>query len=51
MKRYVCLCGYIYDPSVGDEKNSIPAGTAWEDVPKDWKCPVCGLGKEAFEEE
>jgi rubredoxin len=52
MKKYVCTaCHYVYDPEVGDPENGIPAGTAWEDVPEDWTCPLCGLGKEVFEVE
>lgn len=47
--RYLCeACGYIYDPAVGDTANGIPAGTAFEDLPEDWVCPVCGVGKELF---
>ena len=46
---YVCPCGYVYDPDLGDPDNGIATGTAWEDVPEDWTCPVCGLGKDAFE--
>ena len=50
MKKYVCdVCGYIYDPEVGDPTNGVPAGTAWENVPEDWECPDCGVGKESFE--
>lgn len=49
MDKYVCgPCGYIYDPAVGDPDNGVPAGTKFEDVPEDWVCPVCGLGKDAF---
>ena len=49
MKKWRCKpCGYIYDPTAGDPPNVEP-GTAWEDVPDDWLCPVCGAGKEAFE--
>ncbi len=48
MKKFACPCGYIYDPAIGDEENGIAPGTAWEDVPEDWVCPICGLGKEAF---
>ena len=51
MKKYACPCGYVYDPVVGDPDNGIAPGTAWEDVPADWVCPVCGLGKDAFTEE
>ena len=48
MKKYECPCGYIYDPAVGDPDSGIAPGTAWEDIPEDWVCPVCGLGKDAF---
>ena len=51
MDKYVCPCGYVYDPAVGDPDNGIAPGTAWEDVPEDWVCPVCGRGKDAFEKE
>lgn len=51
MKKYVCACGYVYDPAVGDPDNGVAPGTAWEDVPEDWTCPLCGLGKEVFEVE
>lgn len=51
MKKYVCPCGYIYDEAAGDPENGIAAGTTWENVPEDFVCPVCGLGKDAFEEE
>ena len=51
MKKYVCnVCGYEYDPTVGDPDNGIVAGTAFEDIPQDWVCPVCGVGKEDFSE-
>ena len=51
MKKYTCvLCGYEYDPNDGDPDNGVAPGTAWEDVPEDWVCPVCGAGKEEFEE-
>ncbi len=50
MQKYVCtLCGYEYDPAEGDPDNNIPAGTAWENVPEDWVCPVCGAGKDSFD--
>jgi rubredoxin len=50
MKKYVCIiCGYIYDPAEGDPENGIPPGTAFEDLPEDWTCPACGVGKEHFE--
>ncbi len=46
--KYECPCGYIYDPEVGDPDSGIAPGTAFEDIPDDWVCPVCGLGKDAF---
>ena len=50
MKKYKCLmCGYIYDPAVGDSENNVEAGTAFEDLPDDWVCPECGVGKDEFE--
>ena len=49
--KYVCPCGYEYDPKLGDPENGIAPGTAWEDVPTDFVCPVCGLDKDAFEVE
>ncbi|MBO7185517.1 MAG: rubredoxin [Alistipes sp.] len=50
MEKYVCTaCGYVYDPVVGDPENGIAAGTAWADVPEDWTCPLCALGKDVFE--
>lgn len=49
MDKYVCdVCGYIYDPAVGDPDNGIEPGTAFEDLPKDWLCPLCGVGKDEF---
>ena len=50
MAKFECPCGYVYDPAVGDPDGGIAPGTAWEDVPEDWVCPVCGLGKDAFVE-
>ena len=49
MKKYVCdPCGYVYDPALGDPDNGIQPGTAFEDLPEDWVCPICGVGKEDF---
>ncbi|MDF9754772.1 MULTISPECIES: rubredoxin [Pseudomonas] len=46
---YYCeTCWYTYDPTVGDPEHGIAPGTAFEDIPHDWLCPDCGLGKEAF---
>jgi rubredoxin len=50
VKKYLCtLCDYVYDPKVGDPDSGIKPGTAFEDIPNDWVCPVCGAGKDAFE--
>lgn len=52
MKKYKCqVCGYIYEPENGDPDNNIPAGTPFEKLPEDWVCPLCGVGKDQFEEE
>lgn len=52
MKKYVCtVCGWVYDPAKGDPDNGIKPGTAFEDLPDDWTCPECGVGKEDFEPE
>ena len=52
MDRYVCIiCGYVYDPAEGDPEDGIPAGTSFEDLPENWTCPACGVGKEDFEKE
>lgn len=49
MDKYVCdVCGYIYAPAVGDPDNGIEPGTAFEDLPEDWLCPLCGVGKDEF---
>ena len=50
MDKYICnVCGYVYDPEVGDPDAGIEPGTAFEDVPEDWVCPLCGVSKENFE--
>lgn len=50
MAKYECtVCGYIYDPELGDPDNGIAPGTSFENLPDDWVCPVCGAGKEDFE--
>ncbi len=52
MSKYVCVvCGYVYDPVDGDPDNGVEPGTAWEAVPEEWLCPLCGVGKDQFEEE
>lgn len=49
MRKYVCnVCGYVYDPEVGDPSNGIAPGTAFEALPDDWCCPDCGVGKDQF---
>jgi rubredoxin len=49
MQKWICTaCDYIYDPAVGDEDGGIAPGTAFEDIPEDWVCPVCGVDKEFF---
>ena len=51
MKKYRCLvCGYEYDPEIGDPENGVPVGMIFEDIPDSWVCPVCGAGKDQFEE-
>ncbi|MBI5778428.1 MAG: rubredoxin [Planctomycetes bacterium] len=50
MAKWKCkVCDYIYDPEKGDPDNNIPVGTSFEDLPDDWVCPECGVGKEEFE--
>ena len=52
MSRYVCsVCGYVYDPQQGDPDHGVKAGTPFEQVPRDWECPLCGVGKDQFEKE
>ena len=49
MDTYICdVCGWVYDPAVGDEEGGIAPGVAFEDLPDDWVCPVCGVGKDQF---
>ncbi|AVM43615.1 rubredoxin [Victivallaceae bacterium BBE-744-WT-12] len=49
MKKYVCdVCGYVYDPAVGDPDNGVPAGTPFDKLPDEWVCPECGAGKSEF---
>ena len=48
--KYRCIvCDYVYDPAAGDPENGVAEGTAFEDLPEDWLCPVCGVGKDMFE--
>ena len=49
MQKYRCtVCGYIYDPAKGDPSAGIQAGTAFGNLPDDWVCPECGVGKDMF---
>ena len=49
MDKYVCdVCGYVYDPDKGDPDNGVEPGTAFEDLPDDWVCPLCGAEKSDF---
>ncbi|WP_297980805.1 rubredoxin [uncultured Methanobrevibacter sp.] len=51
MAKYRCaICGYVFDTETGEAKKDIAAGTAWEDVPADFKCPLCGAVKNMFKE-
>lgn len=52
MSKYKCsVCGYVYNPKIGDPENGVAAGTAFEDLPEDWVCPECGAGKDMFEKQ
>lgn len=51
MKKYVCdICGWEYEEAEGFFEGDIEAGTVWEDVPEDFRCPMCGVGKDKFSE-
>ena len=51
VEKYVCeVCGYVYDPELGDPDGGIDPGTSFDDIPDDWVCPECGVGKDEFEE-
>lgn len=50
MDKYVCVvCGYIYDPEIGDAEGGIAQNTSFEDIPDGWLCPLCGVPKSEFE--
>lgn len=52
MKKYACdVCGWEYDPEVGDPDNGIQPGISFEDLPEDFVCPICGVGKDQFSEQ
>ncbi len=42
--------GWIYDPEIGDPENGVQPGVTFEELPSDWLCPLCGVGKDEFEE-
>ncbi len=49
MDKYECtVCGYTYDPADGDEASDIEPGTAFQALPDDWVCPICGAAKDEF---
>jgi rubredoxin len=50
MEKYLCtVCDYVYNPELGDPEAGIAPGTSFEELPEDWVCPLCGMGKEVFE--
>lgn len=50
MGKYKCIvCGYVYDPQIGDDDANVPAGTDFAKLPDDWVCPLCGVDKDQFE--
>jgi len=50
MEKYECTaCGYVYDPALGDPEGGIAPGTSFDDLPEDWVCPQCGVGKAFFQ--
>ena len=51
MEKFRCeVCNYVYDPAEGDPDNGVQPGTAFADIPEDWVCPTCGVGKDQFTE-
>ncbi len=50
MQKYICnICGYIYDPEVGDVENGVAPGTPFEEIPPEWFCYECGANKTYFD--
>jgi rubredoxin len=50
VRKWQCLvCSFVYEEALGLPDDGIPAGTSWDDIPDDWACPECGVGKEDFE--
>ncbi|HSB52046.1 MAG TPA: rubredoxin [Dissulfurispiraceae bacterium] len=51
MKKWECnVCGYVYDPEIGDPDGGIKPGTSFEELPDTWECPICGAKKDEFSE-
>ena len=48
MKILCDVCGYEYDEDAGSPDDGIDPGTKWENVPDDFVCPLCGVGKDKF---
>lgn len=49
MKKYICeVCGYVYDPKLGDPEHGIAPGTPFEEIPEEWLCPACAVNKDQF---
>jgi rubredoxin len=49
MRQWMCeVCGFIYDEAKGLPEEGIAPGTSWDDIPDDWQCPDCGVGKSDF---
>jgi rubredoxin len=49
MDKWECsVCGYVYDPEIGDPEHNVPSGTPFEQLPENWTCPVCGAAKTEF---
>ena len=52
MNKFKCtICGYIYDPELGDPDADVKPETSFEDLPEEWRCPLCGAMKKYFEKE
>ena len=50
--KYVCnVCGYVYDEAAGDPDHGIAPGPKWDELPDDFACPLCGVGKDDFSQE
>jgi rubredoxin len=50
MDKFQCtICGHVYDPATGEPLQNIPPGIAFEKIPSDWQCPICGASKDKFQ--